>query len=126
MKEITHACGRFGVTGIICTFISYFVFVIASYFVQYIIANIISWLVSVAFAFPMHRGFTFKERADLSWVNEIGRFIPGSVGQLILASFGYWVLIGQLGLLPVVAFPLNLLITATAMFLYLHFVVFRG
>jgi len=125
MRDLIHRCGRFGVTGVVCTLISYVVFVLASHAVHYFLANIISWLVSVAVAFPMHRGFTFSGRAGYGLVDELSRFIPGSLGQLVLASFGYWILIGQLGLAPAIAFPLNLLITATTMFLYLHFIVFR-
>ncbi|MBB4639750.1 GtrA family protein [Rhizorhapis suberifaciens] len=125
MIELIKRGSRFGVVGAICTIIGYITFVFAAEHTHYMLAALLSWISGALFGFALNRSFTFGIRGSEKVRRHFVLFFSGSLAQLGLASAGYWLLIGVLHLPPVVAFPINLIMTAAMMFLYLNFVAFR-
>jgi len=115
---------RFGVVGAISTILSYIGFVIFSAHMSYFLAGFISWLPSMLISFLLNRRYTFYFFGRANILKQWALFLPGSLGQMALAFFGYWILIGLLHFPPVMAYPINLIATSAMMFTYLKFVTF--
>ena len=124
-KKYIKRGSRFGFIGTICTVICYITFVISAKHVHYMIASLFSWFSGAIIGFVLNRSFTFGIRGTENIKQHFALFFSGSLAQLGLASAGYWLLIGFLHLPPSIAFPINLIMTAVLMFLYLNFVAFR-
>lgn len=125
MRKLIERGSRFGLVGAICTAIGYITFVIAADHVHYMIAALFSWISGALLGFALNRSFTFGIRGTENIRQHFALFFSGSLAQLGLASTGYWLLIGILHLPPSLAFPINLVMTAAMMFLYLNFIAFR-
>ena len=117
---------RFAITGLLTTATAYLVFVgLISVGVHYLVANVFAWGLSLLVGFSVNRRFTFQIRAATDRTRHFGLYVLGAVLQLVLGSFGYWVLIGRLHLDKTPAFALNLIVTSTFNYLFLSLVAFR-
>jgi putative flippase GtrA len=116
---------RFALVGAALTLLSYLIFVgLLGFGAHYLIASAASWAGGILASYFLNKGFTFALGNDFVW-REFGTLVSGYVLQLVLASLGYIVLIGELGLSPTPAFLVNLVIVAAFSFLFMNFVVFR-
>ena len=117
---------RFVITGALTTATAYLVFVgLISFGVHYLVANVFAWSLSLLVGFAINRRFTFQIRGATDRTRHFGLYVLGAVLQLMLGSFGYWVLIGRLRLDATPAFALNLIVTSTFNYLFLNLVAFR-
>jgi putative flippase GtrA len=117
--------GRFSSVGALCTFASYAFFVPLAAVTSYVVANALAWIAGATLGFALNRRFTFGLRGRAHMRQDAALFALGSIGQFAVGSLGFWLLIGIIGLPPVLAFPLNLAFTIPPMFLFLRFVAFR-
>jgi putative flippase GtrA len=116
---------RFSVVGLICTAVSYGVFVLAARFVHFEIANMVAWTATVCLSFLLNRGVTYRLRGRNGLPLQFGLFVAGSLGQLLVSSIGYALFMGVLHFKPTLAFVCTTLFTASYMFAYLEYVAFR-
>ncbi|MGH7010432.1 MAG: GtrA family protein [Caulobacteraceae bacterium] len=115
---------RFVLVGIVCTVISFVVFVCAIKTCGYLIAAALSWAAGVCFGFALNRRVTFGISGVVGVWRELILFLGGSLAQLGLGLFDYWILIGNLKLPAGAAFIINLAVGASAMFAWLNLAVF--
>jgi putative flippase GtrA len=115
---------RFTTVGVLCTVIGYVVFVSLTKVVHYEIANVGAWASGVGVGFLLNRYVTYKIRGPDGLPMQFGLFVLGSLGQLVVSSLGYAILISGFHLGPTPAYVLNLVFTASYMFAYLESVAF--
>jgi putative flippase GtrA len=93
---------------------------------HYEIANAAAWVLSMGLGFVLKRALTCRLSGPENRAGQLARFVVGSVGHLIISTFGFWVLMGPLHLSAWAAFPINVVFTSTYMFTYLESVPFRN
>ncbi len=126
MPHGLHRILRFGLVGLLTTALTYGVFVLTIRAgLHYLLASALAWGAGVAVSFLLNKRFTFslRSRADL---REVASFVGGYGVQFLIATAGYAVLIGGVGLEPTPAFMINLVITSLFSFLFMRWVVFRA
>ena len=111
--------------GAFCTIVSYIVFINLVSKVDYFLANFVSWITSILINFILNRRFTYGIVHSKSISRQFILFIFGSLGQLFIATFSYWILIGHWRWRPTEAFVVTLFITALYMLIYLELIAFR-
>lgn len=115
---------RFLFAGAALTLMAYLIFVGAlALGAHYLVASTLSWAGGITASYFLNKGFTFALGTDFIW-REFGALVTGYVLQFLLASLGYVVLIGGLGLSPTPAFLINLAMVAAFSFLFMRLVVF--
>ncbi|BCJ91487.1 hypothetical protein IZ6_22220 [Terrihabitans soli] len=116
---------RFLLVGFVLTLLSYLIFVgLLGVGAHYLVASTASWAGGILASYFLNKGFTFALGTDFVW-REFGALVTGYVLQLVLASLGYLVLIGGLGLSATPAFLINLVMVAAFSFFFMQLVVFR-
>ena len=115
---------RYGLSGGIAAVVNYLMFIgLLRAGLKYLLAANIASLVTLVVSYMLNRNFVFSVRRRRS-VGEVFRFLLGYLIQYVLAISGYWLLIGQLGLGPTVAFILNGGFVALVTYLFLKYLVF--
>lgn len=117
---------RFSVVGLLCSAISFGVFLALSRATHYEVANAGAWASGMGVSFVCNRVLTYGVRTRRRLPQQTALFIAGSLGQLLVSSLGYWILIGLLHLPAWAAYPICLVFTSAYMFAYMEAVVFRG
>jgi len=92
---------------------------------HYLVANAAGWISGVLVGFSLNRTMTFEVRDSRAWRSQLAMFLAGAIAQLALSSLGLTLLVGHLGLGPLVAFVINTVVLATLNFLWLHVVFAR-
>lgn len=127
MKQAVVRRGvKFSVVGLLCTAISYGVFVALSRVAHYELANVGAWVSGVGVSFICNRALTYGVRTRERLPQQTALFVAGSLGQLLISALGFWVTMGLLHLPAWGAYPVCLVFTSAYMFAYLEAVVFRG
>ena len=117
---------RFGLVGLVTTAFTYGVFRFGlAAGIHYLIAATLAWLAGMAVSYLLNRRFTFLVRRTPN-LPEAGRFLSGGVLQYLVATLGYWVMIGELHLNPTFAFVLNVAAGCVLNFSYMQYVVFTS
>jgi putative flippase GtrA len=114
---------KFAFVGVVCTLISYAAYWLALRFgAHYLGANAAGWICGVGLGFVLNRRMTFRVQGAQAWRRQLVMFVIGAVAQLGLSSLGLTLLIGGLGLGPLLAFVINTIILSALNFAWLHFV----
>jgi putative flippase GtrA len=90
---------------------------------HYLVPTTIGWILGVVVSFFSNKYWTF-ERSGAPRIPEVGGFFVGYVLQLVLGSAGIFALIDVLGVDHRIAFPVNVVLTATFSYIFLNRVVF--
>lgn len=115
---------RFSAVGVACTAVSYTVFLLVSPHLQFELANVASWAAGIGLGFVLNRFVTYRIRGRDGLPLQFGLFVVGSLGQLIVSSIGYAVLMGLLRTPSWLAFPICMVFTAAYMFAYHEAITF--
>ncbi|MFC0149632.1 GtrA family protein [Sphingobium scionense] len=103
---------RFGIAGGSVTLIGYLVFLTSvAMGLHYILASIGAWVASVCIGFFAHRHLTFSGHAIRR--SPMLRYLGICLMQLLVGTATLALMIDVFGLVPWIAYPANVLLTAT-------------
>ncbi|WP_088184650.1 GtrA family protein [Sphingobium sp. Z007] len=115
---------RFGMVGGGVTLIAYLLFLGAiAGGLHYLVASVLAWAGGLCVGFVAHRHLTFGDRNG--WRGQIWRYIAVYLLQLLFGTATLAALIDLAGLAPWLAYPVNIVFTATFSYVLMSRMVFR-
>lgn len=116
---------RFGMVGGGVTLIAYLLFLGAiAGGMHYLFASVVAWAGGLCVGFVAHRHLTFCDRD--AWRGQIWRYIAVYLLQLMFGTATLAALIDLAGLAPWLAYPVNIIFTATFSYVLMSRMVFTS
>lgn len=124
LSAIVGQMVRFGGVGLVVAAVNYAGFLaLLALGVNYLTACVLSWLPSVALSYVLNRNSTFRVSGRPT-VREAGKFAAAALVQLATAMIGLYLLVEHIGMAPLPASLVNIVIGAAINFAVLRLVVF--
>lgn len=116
---------RFGLVGGGVTLLCYLIFLAGiAAGCHYLLASAIAWVVGLMVGFFAHRRVTFSADGR-AHVAETIRYLGTYILQFMLGTATLAIMIDGIGLAPWIAYPVNVVLTASFSYLMMSLIVFR-